>query len=458
MPSADTKFFIWARGRWREVCLSTGRVQGVGAAPVRFLYVKEGRLVAARGSKVLRALRSHAENKPSSVHDGPPLPHRKRVKVRVRRSRSRRHRHCCCSSHGNQCNISLKEVAQNVHIQAATTPTTRSDAGVQASEPDKIVIETKIDSPVKSARSPVKATQTDTAQVAPQPRAKRKGSPVPEKPPKRRVSIASSIEDTRLERERSRCKELVIHEGDVDLYRTYLLIHDPDFDVYRFDTDDAFKMKLFYRINPLVSLSHCKQLERMLHERRVSQDSISLKDFATKLGLRSISDQENSNKRYKMRRRTAVQTIASSTSDDGADKENVVENKGKDGDLVNPPAGRTLRKMLMVEAVRRNISSATKSGASEDGSAVSKKKVPPVSNSEKCDAIVVSSSSEAKVVSSSSKEFAAQKPKFFTKKSAPKANPVRPTSQSSKTSGASNSRPADTRSLTSHNILRISFV
>lgn len=121
-------------------------------------------------------------------------------------------------------------------------------------------------------------------------------------------------------------KELIINEDDVDIYRSYLLKHDPKFDVYRFDTDEEYKMYVFFRINPLVNIERSARIERMLRASQSSQE-MSLKDFATKLGLRSISDQDSdTNKRYKMRRREEVK-LHELTSDEETDKENITEGR-----------------------------------------------------------------------------------------------------------------------------------
>jgi hypothetical protein len=69
-------------------------------------------------------------------------------------------------------------------------------------------------------------------------------------------------------------KELVINEEDVDLYRSYLIKHDTTFDVYRFDSDDRYKMLMFYRINPLVSVEQSARVDRMLRGSQYSQVTI----------------------------------------------------------------------------------------------------------------------------------------------------------------------------------------
>ncbi|CAG9789741.1 unnamed protein product [Diatraea saccharalis] len=403
MPGLDMKFFIWARGRWRELSLSTGCVDGAGTKPVRFFYVNKDRLEAARGPRVLRALRSLADAKPTEVHDGPPVPQR-------------------------NCNTSSREASQNVHIRSTHAPCL-TDAGVQVSGDELNTIDKGNGKTAdRSVKSPLKAAQTETAQVAPQPRAKRKRSRTPTKQNKKHATTDSDGDQSMLSlqlRRRDRpCKELTIAENDVDLYRTYLLKTDPDFDVYRFDTDDNFKMQLFYRIHPLVSLAHCERLERMLHERRISQADISLKDFATKLGLRSVSDQEGRrDKRYKMRRRTVAQSTPSAS--DETDKENFIVNRRSEP-RGNAERDRTLRKRLMVEAVRRNID---KTGALEKVSATKNVRK---GERKKEETILVSSSSD------SASEFVQKKPKFFTKKPAPKNNPMKLMSQSSKKSVSSN--------------------
>lgn len=129
-------------------------------------------------------------------------------------------------------------------------------------------------------------------------------------------------------------KELIINERDVDLYRSYLIKHDASFDCYRFDVDENYKLSVFFRINPLVNLERSPQIERMLRGSQSSQ--MSLKDFATKLGLRSISDQESmDNRRYRMRRGRGHQRGEEQiTSAEDTDKENQEEFK-TGGNIMN---------------------------------------------------------------------------------------------------------------------------
>ncbi|XP_037876093.1 uncharacterized protein LOC101737398 [Bombyx mori] len=94
------------------------------------------------------------------------------------------------------------------------------------------------------------------------------------------------------------CKELIIDQSDVELFRNYLRKHCSDDVVTQFDNDQTYKTLLFYRINPLVSVERCERIHRMLQR----ADNLSLVDFASQLGLRSVSEGSQENlKRYKTR-------------------------------------------------------------------------------------------------------------------------------------------------------------
>ncbi|KAG6464316.1 hypothetical protein O3G_MSEX014439 [Manduca sexta] len=82
------------------------------------------------------------------------------------------------------------------------------------------------------------------------------------------------------------CKELVIEEKDVIALRGFLRRSAPGVSLNRFDNDDEYKRSIFYRLHPLVSVERSARIQEMLSE----QDDISLRDFASQLGLRSISD------------------------------------------------------------------------------------------------------------------------------------------------------------------------
>ncbi|KAI8426671.1 hypothetical protein MSG28_014389 [Choristoneura fumiferana] len=110
-------------------------------------------------------------------------------------------------------------------------------------------------------------------------------------------------------------KELVIDEDDVILLRRYLAKRGIG-DLDRFDNDEEYKKRVFYRLNPLVTIERCKPLENLLLQK------MSLKEFARNLGLRSVAE-VTPEKRYRMRLSTKLARAADSETD----KENIVQPK-----------------------------------------------------------------------------------------------------------------------------------
>ncbi|KAI8426672.1 hypothetical protein MSG28_014390 [Choristoneura fumiferana] len=87
-------------------------------------------------------------------------------------------------------------------------------------------------------------------------------------------------------------------------------------DLDRFDNDEEYKKRVFYRLNPLVTIERCKPLENLLLQK------MSLKEFARNLGLRSVAE-VTPEKRYRMRLSTKLARAADSETD----KENIVQPK-----------------------------------------------------------------------------------------------------------------------------------
>ncbi|XP_050359383.1 uncharacterized protein DDB_G0284459-like isoform X2 [Nymphalis io] len=120
---AGPKFFIYGGSRWREVCTTSGCVDGWGN--VQFLTVRSGRLQLARKDTVLRGLRSLAACKPTTVHDGPPLSQIRYNKVVEGKKEhdclQYQHHHCCCKPNDLRYN---SDVIFNNIFKAASTCTT----------------------------------------------------------------------------------------------------------------------------------------------------------------------------------------------------------------------------------------------------------------------------------------------------------------------------------------------
>lgn len=70
-------FYIYGGGRWREVDITDGRVEGWGRA--RFAYAKRGKVNMAKTRAVLTALRDLKADRKSAVKDGARLPFKKYV-------------------------------------------------------------------------------------------------------------------------------------------------------------------------------------------------------------------------------------------------------------------------------------------------------------------------------------------------------------------------------------------
>ncbi|KOB69840.1 Uncharacterized protein OBRU01_16110, partial [Operophtera brumata] len=107
------------------------------------------------------------------------------------------------------------------------------------------------------------------------------------------------------------CKELVIDERDVEILRLFLQKHYPDEELLRFDTDNEYKKMHFYQINPLVSVERCALIEQMIH----SKSRRNLIDFASNLGLRSVSEPLTRRSRRRTERIHAARDTHSTTDD-----------------------------------------------------------------------------------------------------------------------------------------------
>ncbi|XP_046975571.1 serine/arginine repetitive matrix protein 2-like [Vanessa cardui] len=135
--------------------------------------------------------------------------------------------------------------------------------------------------------------------------------------------IVESDQDSRSKRTQDQdsdlmCKELMIGEDDIQLLRSFIEKDDANIfgvDLELFDTNDDYKRKIFYKINPLVNVGRCKRIAAMLRERRSQSDNVSLEDFISTLGLRSVLDVPSQSSKYKMRARRNPSTS-------GQDKEN----------------------------------------------------------------------------------------------------------------------------------------
>ncbi|KAI5634316.1 rap1 myb domain-containing protein [Phthorimaea operculella] len=84
-------------------------------------------------------------------------------------------------------------------------------------------------------------------------------------------------------------KELIINEEDVLLLRHYIETHNTNIDLLKYDEDDTYKTMIFFKINPLVRLERCPRIARMLKNR----DANITVHFARQLGLRHRTESDD---------------------------------------------------------------------------------------------------------------------------------------------------------------------
>ncbi|KAM3955793.1 uncharacterized protein ACR2FA_010272 [Aphomia sociella] len=339
------KYFVHAGGRWREVRLD-GRVSG-WAGRARFMCVKRGRLCTVSNSAVLRGLRSLAANRPTTVKDGLPLS-QLRCDPKKKEQHIQEERCCWDVSHRHRCS----------GVQVSETPA-KADAAVQASEPLPLTfIHPEGNENVTALHATEKSKKTETTENAKNnktdkcvavksqpdanaittksPRAlraakshKRKRSTSSDsdfvtkrRPSQKTVSVSSDCESPLRQKRKivrreqvstensatdTPCyKEVTVDLEDLDVLRSFLAKTNVwEVDLRKFDRDDKYKISVLFKITPLVTVDRCPQIARML--RRPNHDVISLKDFATKLGLRRVrrgSDSDNdTNKENRARNR-----------------------------------------------------------------------------------------------------------------------------------------------------------
>ncbi|XP_063544060.1 uncharacterized protein DDB_G0284459-like [Cydia strobilella] len=399
------KYFIYASGRWCEVDLQRGRVEGFRQR-ARFAYLRGGRLEVGRTATILRALRALAAGDGGAAQDFAPLLHRRPHKSR--RASPRAHRCCSQHRHHSRCDVNANELGDKptpaaVHAQV-TSPRKRKRSSSEEShskakqiKSDKVTqkskkaIEDKEELIVKSLledskekKSPQKKTvkvrgpeeeklvqsllQSSSSEdikeqiqspILPGPKS-RKGKETQRSPKKLHKAktvvrgkeeeklvqslLQSSSDDEQVPNKSSKpspksqptpesdsssssserkevCKELVIDDDDVRVMRRFLARTAEADEIKRFDKDEEYKTRVFYKLNPLVCLKRYGPLEKLLTQQ------LTLKEFAKHLGLRSVAD-VTPEKRYRMRHSTRqARNTASITSDSEKEKLNAVQPK-----------------------------------------------------------------------------------------------------------------------------------
>ncbi|OWR51242.1 hypothetical protein KGM_214455 [Danaus plexippus plexippus] len=335
---SGVKFYVLGGGRWREVDMSSGLVEGWG--PARFLVARGGRLRAQRRAPVLRGLRALAVGRPTTVHDGPTLSQIRYDTVSKPKPRPARRQLCdpchvpchalCRPQHYgcghnpvyNEQAFALPAAGPRVShasVQADLTPDRQSNQDGRH-KTEEATRRDKADTSHGAKNTEIKIThRTRHDRRQTRARSDRKtchSEEEPESKRKRREGGGGGV-----------CKELIITEEDVLLLRDFLVKDDKNVfqvDLESFDADDAYKRRVFYRLNPLVSMERCALTDTRRGE-RASPSTVTLKDFMSNLGLKEVESEQHTSSSYRTRRRTRG---------DGDDKENRdkdIRTKTRDG-------------------------------------------------------------------------------------------------------------------------------
>ncbi|XP_045506006.1 uncharacterized protein DDB_G0283697-like [Colias croceus] len=263
---SKAKFFIYGGGRWRELD-DTGRVSGWAGA--RFVYLKRGKLCVANRKAVVRGLNRLAAGKPSSVKVGLPVPQIRNEDLKTTKDEDFRKIseacHCCMHKSAKCCEMDanfnklLKPMTHSIAVQCnpmIEIATQAPSQNIHIDKPQEIII----------------------------------NSPTTSKGLSQSTQAKQNV-----------CKELLIDETDVELFRNFVL-NDPhnvfNVDLLLYDENDDYKRQVFYKINPLVNVERNRRIQRIVD----ANSKIQKKHFTKVLGLRSVN--EPVNYRYSKRRRT----------------------------------------------------------------------------------------------------------------------------------------------------------
>ncbi|CAK1554482.1 unnamed protein product [Leptosia nina] len=239
---ADTKFFVYGGGRWREINLERGNVDGW--RHTRFVYVKNGKLAFANKRAVLRGLRDLVQNKPSTVQYGLPLPRKKIKEFKRSHAKSNVSNHHCCGHQNSCCNS-----VQKTQYQPATTTNTAVQCDIEA--PKK---QSQRNVKQRAETHIVRETNHDDIQVSSD-----------------EASTSSSVEPSSAISLRNRGHTLEINENDILLFRNFIEndgCNMLNVDLLLFDEDDREKEKALYKINPVVRLVRDKRIIDLIKLKR----------------------------------------------------------------------------------------------------------------------------------------------------------------------------------------------
>ncbi|CAH0599429.1 unnamed protein product [Chrysodeixis includens] len=271
-----SSYFVYGGGVWRELDTSTGAVRG-WRRRARFVYVRRGRLQLARRRPVLRALQALARGEPSAAADGPRLAHLRKDESRVAlesvRSRapassaSAPMLHCCAHYNGCSGETSVSTARESVEqpgpgeaVRAPPRPPRpAARPGPRCSKPRAVQLHADSIELLSSSKpdSEMKKRPVDSEQDS-------SSSPRSKRP---RISSGTTETGDTAEEE---CRELVIPEQDLAALRGFVARKHSSA-LERFDGDEQYRRALCYAVNPLVSVTRCRKLERMHRQQAASR-------------------------------------------------------------------------------------------------------------------------------------------------------------------------------------------
>ncbi|CAG9575005.1 unnamed protein product [Danaus chrysippus] len=359
---SGVKFYVLGGGRWREVDLSSGLVEGWG--PAKFLVARGGRLKSQRRAPVLRGLRALAAGRPTTVHDGPMLTQIRQETISKPKPRPSP-RHVC-----EPCHVSCHTLCRPQHYGCGHNPLYNeqrpalpaagprvSHASVQADlTPDR-----------QSNQHGRHVTEETTTREQDKNLNRTKNTEIKithrtrdERPATRRRSERKTTHTEEEERNKREergggtgrvCKELIISEEEVLLLRGFLARDERNVfraDLHRFDADDDYKRNLFYRLNPLVSIERSE----LFHTRGQPDTSSSLtrRDFMSTLGLKEVDAEHKDEPRTTRRRTRASQRDKENRGGDTGSN----TRRGAGGGALRDAAGETNRRGDGVEENKRS--------------------------------------------------------------------------------------------------------
>nr|XP_026496050.1 uncharacterized protein LOC113400630 isoform X1 [Vanessa tameamea] len=304
----------------------------------------------------------------------------------------------------NTINKKRKKILNNIHSSSDESSEIQSKPAIQASrsvdEFWNTLFKTK---PTRRSKRKLSTSDDDTYQE--ERKARETSKKIVESDQESRRKHTQEIETGDL-----MCKELMIGEDDVQLLRSFIEKDKANIfgvDLELFDTDDEYKRKIFYKINPLVNVARCKRIAAMLRDGRSQSDAVSLEDFISTLGLRSVLDvPSQTGSKYKMRARR-------NPSNGGPDKENHRTTKHNPNTSTSSSKSKVLVERLRDSANKKNkiISKKKSKVVGLIGKMTSK---PTRSRKEQDEVVLLSSDSDSDSVFESKRESAFEKSKRLT--------------------------------------------